>query len=158
MKNDLVEETEKRIQFVGLLVFFFPTLINSLFTFSGSDGRDIGKITLQWSVLIVLFIIQYVFFEKTKHTISDKVLKCVNGSLFFSIFCFAYIIFFFSMNTSDQAIPFAQYLILLFEFALYAIIAAPVFSLVAMGSQSLVAMFKGTRLILSFFGKKLLKK
>ncbi len=133
-----LKETKDRLQFLGVLVFFFPTVLEGFFRFSSYSEKEISKIGLQWGLLIFLFLFNYLFFEICGSKIHKykRALEYINCSLLCGVCFFSFIILMIAFLTSDNNPVNNWAWLFLYTFSLYGLVAVPIINiLVILGSM-----------------------
>jgi membrane-associated HD superfamily phosphohydrolase len=76
----LLDRFHKRLQFVILLVLFFPTLLNALYGIGGED-LSVNNTILSWSMILVMLVIVFVVAEVMERKMSMKLIQYSNNLL-----------------------------------------------------------------------------
>lgn len=63
--KDLITDLQNRLQFTIVVVLFFPTFMEYLFSYV-KNTTDLPKVGLNWGVILGMFIIIYIFIELIK--------------------------------------------------------------------------------------------
>lgn len=98
------EDLKARLQFVLLLVLFFPTVLQALYQ-TGGTGQDASKVILQWGMVVMVFTLFYLFLEAVKDKLSSKMMKILDWILLADIVCFIPVLFVFAEGTQVSWIP-----------------------------------------------------
>lgn len=94
-KQNKIEETEKRLQFIIVIGLFFPVILEALFNLNQSDPKEVAETTLKAGLMISILIGNYLLFEWRKHHLSSRQLDYLNWVFFVTIACYALVILFF---------------------------------------------------------------
>ncbi len=129
MQKKLIEDVDKKMQFTAGLALFFPVLLESLFKFAKANDSEYNKVLLQWSFIIFILILTYLFFEFRKEKLSTKSLKALGWTLMFNISCYALVILFFGISTKEYVGTFSQILVFLYPVSLYGIMGSPILAI-----------------------------
>lgn len=124
-KTERIKQLSDRIQFLGVITLFFPTLLQSLFKFLGNSDKEADKILVQWSLVVFLFLMNYLLFDARKDKLTPRMIDYLNWSIFFNIASFAFLILFFGFMTNETFQISSVYLFF-YSFALVSLIASPV--------------------------------
>ncbi len=98
-KANLITSIKSRLQVVITLVAFFPAILLSLGTIAQDSPISMNKFSLQWGVIIFLYIIVYLSVEILIEKIFEKSMKIISSLLLLAVFLFAIIIFIISAVT-----------------------------------------------------------
>lgn len=77
----IYKRVHDRLQFVLILVFFFPTVIQAMFNLAGSEEADASKIILGWGLIIAMLVATYLFLESFQEHFRSRFLKLIDGLL-----------------------------------------------------------------------------
>ncbi len=95
LKQNKIEETEKRLQFTIVIGLFFPVILEALFGMSGHDQKEVSEIVLKAGLMIFILIMNYLLFEWRKHALTSRQLDYLNWVFFSTIACYALVVLFF---------------------------------------------------------------
>ena len=115
MKSPAVADTETRarllhrLEFVMLLVMFFPVVISALFAVD--DDFDGNAIVVKWSVVVAVLILNYIFFETIGKRVISKIATAINVLFMIELAAFATFLIALSLTFSEK-IPLPYSLIL----------------------------------------------
>ncbi|HNW71879.1 MAG TPA: hypothetical protein PKZ36_01690 [Candidatus Paceibacterota bacterium] len=101
--KEKAKELQNRLQFTIIVVLFFPTFLEYLFSYTGKT-LDFYKVGLNWGLVFGLFVIIYVILEVIKmynSKINELIFKIINWSLLIEIISFLPIIFI----TTVESVP-----------------------------------------------------
>ncbi len=88
--KDLITDLQNRLQFTIVVVLFFPTFMEYLFSYV-KNIIDIPKVGLNWGSILVIFIIIYIFIELIKiykTPLNKIIINIINWLLLAEIFSF----------------------------------------------------------------------
>jgi hypothetical protein len=90
-QSETKQEIETRFQIVLTLSMFFPTLLLIFLESAGMDKKQLNDTTLSWSILVGLYILDYVLFVATKKSrIPAGVFCWINSILILGISFFIF--------------------------------------------------------------------
>ncbi len=145
MKSKLeivINDIDKRLQFVGILVLFFPTLINSLFIYADQKPKDIAEMSLKLGFIIFFFILNYLCFEWRKTNLTLVTLRYINWVLFFTISCFGYVIIYFALMANGNVQSYLLTSYFLYAFSILGLMVASPISILIMIVESVISEIK----------------
>ena len=94
-KKEIIKEIEDKLKLAITLSILFPTLSTTfLGTANNITTRQLTDNILQWSILIPVYVLSYVFFQFSKRKIntSECILKLLHCTLLIGISSFAFAI------------------------------------------------------------------
>jgi glucan phosphoethanolaminetransferase (alkaline phosphatase superfamily) len=103
--KDLIQNIESRFQILITLSILFPSLIYYLGKVTGQTDAQAEIVMLQFGILIGAILIDYVIFQSSKHTFSEKLLHWINEVLLWSIAFFAAAIFALAVLANFKFVP-----------------------------------------------------
>lgn len=93
--KEKIKELQNRLQFTIVVVLFFPTFVEYLFSSAGKT-LDFSKFGLSWGLVFGLFVVIYVILEVVKmynYKINNLIFKIINWLLLVEIISFLPILF-----------------------------------------------------------------
>lgn len=90
-----ITDLQNRLQFTMVVVLFFPTFMEYLFSYS-KNTTDLPKVGLNWGVILGIFIIIYVFIELIKiykTPLNKNIFNIINWLLLIEVISFIPLLF-----------------------------------------------------------------
>jgi hypothetical protein len=81
-----VSEIQNRLQFCSTVAIFFAAVLNNFYNVYAKDSSD--KTVLQYSIIILFYLLSYIFFDLIKNVLKSFVLKFINVLIFIGLFSF----------------------------------------------------------------------
>jgi len=120
--NNLIEKLKKNIQFLIVLVLFFPTMISAVF--ESADIIRLNNSILSWGMVVMFCILIFLLVEIWGHRIRKQIAKQIDLAILIEIFFFTPILYFLIAFKGASSMRFID--VILFEYLLIALYLLPI--------------------------------
>lgn len=119
--NNFIEKLKRNIQFLIVLVLFFPTMISAIF--GSSDIARLNNSILSWGMVVVPCILIFLLVEIWGYRVRERIAKQIDLAILIDVFLFVPILYFFMVFKDATSMSFIN--TILFEYFLVALYLFP---------------------------------
>lgn len=141
----LITSLKSRLQFVIVIVMFFPVMLDALYGVTNTDNATSSQLLLGYSVLVFAVLASYILLETMGEKIAMMHAKIINRLLLCEVGLFALVFYFLASSTSDAVTSTTGWMLCVYSVAFGGALLLPVFILLSLATNYVWNLFTQTK-------------